>query len=80
MNHQSYFTRALRARDPRYARIFGKLGYRTTDRVEEASIEVAPLDINALRELYEQVMGKKPFNGWAAETLSAKIAEKRAEG
>lgn len=30
MKHQSYLNRALKARDPRYARIFGKLGYEVT--------------------------------------------------
>ena len=30
MKHQSYLNRALKARDPRYARVFGKLGYDVT--------------------------------------------------
>lgn len=76
MKHQGYFTRALKARDPRYARIFGKLGYSTADLVADDAV---PTDINALRDLYEQVVGKKAFNGWDAATLSAKIAEKRAQ-
>lgn len=76
MKHQGYFTRALKARDPRYARIFDKLGYRTTDLVAEE----LPADLDALRDFYEKVVGKRPFNGWSAETLSDKIAEKRAEG
>lgn len=75
MKHQGYFTRALKASDPRYARIFEKLGYRTTDLVAED----APADIDALRDLYEKLLGKRPFNGWSAETLTQKIAEKRAE-
>lgn len=73
MKHRSYFTRALKARDPRYARIFEKLGYRTTDLSADGA-----LDIEKLRDLYEKVVGKRPFNGWDAETLSKKIAEKRA--
>lgn len=77
MKHQAYFTRALKANDRRYARVFEKLGYRTTDLVAS---DDAPMDIHALRDLYEQVVGKKPFNGWDAETLSDKIAEKRAAG
>lgn len=76
MKHQGYFTRAMKARDPRYARIFGKLGYRATDAVAEAG----PPSIDALRDLYEEVVGKRPFNGWDAKTLSEKIAAKRAEG
>jgi hypothetical protein len=75
MKHQEYYTRALQARDPRYARIFDKLGYRTADLVAH---EGAGPDIHELRKLYEELTGKRPFNGWDAPTLSAKIAEKRA--
>lgn len=75
MKHQSYFTRALKSRDPRYARIFGKLGYNTTELVADDA--PAP-DIGQLRDLYAKVVGKRPFNGWDAETLLAKIAAKRA--
>lgn len=32
-------------------------------------------DISALRNEYAKVMGKRPFNGWDAETLKAKMAE-----
>lgn len=28
-----------------------------------------------LRAEYEEVFGKKPFNGWSADTLAAKLAE-----
>lgn len=76
MKHQSYFTRALNARDPRYARVFAKLGYRTADLVADQGVD---LDIHALRDTYEKVVGKRPFNGWSAETLGEKIAKKRAE-
>lgn len=75
MKHQGYLTRAMKARDPRYARIFDKLGYRTADLLAEDS----PPSAEALRDLYEEVVGKRPFNGWDAETLSEKIAVKRAE-
>lgn len=76
MKHQGYFTRAMKARDPRFARIFDKLGYRTTDLVAEGG----PPSIDDLRAEYERVVGKRPFNGWDAEALSEKIAAKRAEG
>jgi len=76
MKHQAYYNRALTSRDPRYARIFEKLGYSTANLVAEGGTT----DIQALRDLYEQALGKKPFNGWDAATLNAKIAEKRAEG
>ncbi len=37
-----------------------------------------PLDeINELRAIYKDRFGKRPFNGWDAETLASKIAEAR---
>ncbi|MGC4252441.1 MAG: hypothetical protein QM605_13525 [Sphingobium sp.] len=75
MKHQSYFSRAMKAKDRRFARIFGKLGYETTQIVAD---DGEP-DIDAIRELYQEVAGKKPYHGWDAETLNRKIAEKRAE-
>ena len=33
-------------------------------------------DLKALRAEYKKVAGKAPFNGWDAETLKAKLAEK----
>jgi hypothetical protein len=78
MKHQGYFTRALRAKDRRYARIFGKLGYDTTALVaDDSAPDQRALDISELRETYLKVVGKRPFNGWDAETLLAKIAEHR---
>lgn len=76
MKHQSYFTRAMKAGDRRYARIFGKLGYDTTQMVAD---DGEP-DIEALRGLYQEIFGKKAYHGWDAATLSAKIAEKKAQG
>lgn len=32
-------------------------------------------DLTELRELYTEIVGKKPFHGWGAETLKAKMAE-----
>ena len=66
-----YHDRALKARDPRFGRIFDKLGYARRDMVPAA----APAeDISNLRETYERVIGKRPFNGWDAATLREKIA------
>jgi hypothetical protein len=78
MKHQSYFTRAMKAKDRRFARVFGKLGYQTADMA--ASDEQVEQDIDALRDTYFEVIGKRAYHGWDAETLIAKIAEKRAEG
>lgn len=74
MKHQGYFTRALKARDPRFARIFSKLGYDTSALISE---DESAINIVNLRDTYEKVVGKRPFMGWDAETLAAKIAEAR---
>lgn len=76
MKHNSYFTRAMAAKDRRYARVFGKMGYETTDLVPE---EPSKDDIANLRETYEKVVGKRPFNGWGATQLAEKIAAARAK-
>lgn len=101
MKHRNYVTRALKARDPRFARILGRLGYDTTQLVSDDSGEPrrakrpqldhdhdgkeggsksAGGDLAAVRAEYTSVTGKRPFNGWDADTLRAKIAEKRAQG
>jgi hypothetical protein len=41
MKSQSYMTRALRARDPRFATILGKLGYERSD-MSAAEPEATP--------------------------------------
>ncbi|HZG65694.1 MAG TPA: hypothetical protein VEZ12_03070 [Herpetosiphonaceae bacterium] len=82
MKSLSYMDRALRARDPRYARILGRLGYGRRDMaaapVQEPA-KPAPAapegDLTALRAEYQRVVGKRPYHGWDAETLKAKIAE-----
>lgn len=99
MKKSSYMTRAMQARDPRYARVLSKLGYERADMV---AADAAPMKKNvrqpskpapqgsapqtagagedraALRKQYQEVIGKKPFAGWDAETLKAKIAEAKA--
>ena len=44
------------------------------ERSEEASAD-QPDAMADLRAEYERVVGKKPFMGWDADTLKAKIAE-----
>lgn len=85
MKSNSYMDRALKARDPRYARILSKLGYERRDMVAApapAPVVVAPGadDMAALRAEYQAVVGKRPFLGWGAETLREKIAAAKAEG
>ncbi len=45
MKHQSYLNRALKSRDPRYARILGKLGYSTTVLTTEVGEPKSPLTV-----------------------------------
>jgi hypothetical protein len=78
MKHQAYFDRALKSRDTRFARIFDKMGYRTTDMVAAEPAPVAEVDIAALRADYQRLFGTKPYMGWDASVLTTKIAEKRA--
>lgn len=80
MNHQSYLNRALKARDPRYRRIFGKLGYDTAHMTADAEPASATVSIADLRTEYQNAFGKKPFAGWDAITLRDKIASKRNDG
>lgn len=72
MKHQSYYNRALRAQDRRFARVFEKMGYSTRDMV---SAEPEVDDLSALRAEYQDVVGKKAFHGWSADELRAKIEE-----
>lgn len=72
MKKNSYMDRAERARDPRFARVLGKLGYERRDMV---ALELLGLnELPALREDYERAHGKRPFMGWDAATLREKIA------
>lgn len=72
MKHQSYYNRALRAQDRRFARVFEKMGYSTRDMV---SAEPEVDDLSPLRAEYQDVVGKKAFHGWSADELRAKIEE-----
>lgn len=75
----SYLTRAMKARDPRFRRIFAKMGYDTKPMAAEEPVAEAPVDELAdLRAEYGEVVGKRPFMGWDAETLREKIAAAKA--
>lgn len=95
MKKSSYMTRAMQARDPRFARVLSRLGYERTDLIAaEPTEKKKPAAVKstsvssgkiakgegraALRKQYQEVIGKKPFAGWDAETLKAKIAEAKA--
>lgn len=85
MKSQSYMTRALKARDPRFARVLGKMGYEGT--VTDAPVKKASKKAEGtkavpkqdertmLRAEYERVVGKRPFVGWDVAELRQKIAD-----
>lgn len=76
----SYLDRAERARDPRFARILGKLGYERRDMVATPSSTGPADDLSAMREEYEAKVGKRPYHGWDTATLREKIAAAKSEG
>nr|WP_278374927.1 hypothetical protein [Brucella anthropi] len=73
MKSSNYMNRALQSRDPRFKEILGKLGYERADIVPHAGEQTD--DLGKLRKEYQEVVGKRAFNGWDAATLKAKIAE-----
>jgi ribosome-binding protein aMBF1 (putative translation factor) len=76
MKKSSYMTRAMKAHDPRYASILSKLGYARADSVSAAEKETVEADgLTELRKMYQELVGKRAFNGWDAETLTQKITE-----
>lgn len=81
MKHSGYFTRALKAADPRFARVFGKMGYNRADLAADDGAATAPVepqqpdDLGALRDQYQDAVGKRPYHGWDAAELRRRIAE-----
>lgn len=71
----SYMDRAMRSADPRFARILGKLGYQRSDMVAKAAAAEAEDELTELRAQYQEVVGKRAYHGWDADTLREKIAE-----
>lgn len=85
MKSQGYMTRALKARDPRFARVLGRLGYegapveapvKKASKKAEGTKAVPKQDERTmLRAEYERVVGKRPFVGWDVAELRHKIAD-----
>ena len=66
----------------RYADILQKLGrgtYLTRDMRAATEPEQEGDELPKLRAQYQEVVGKRPYHGWDADTLREKIAEARAE-
>lgn len=70
-----YMDRALRAKDPRYAKVLRGLGYDRRDLVTQAEPQQDANDLSVLRGEYQDALGKKAYHGWDADTLREKIAE-----
>lgn len=75
MKRNSYMTRAMVHSDKRFARILSKLGYESREVVADAPEPDVIDEMADLRAEYEELAGKRPFMGWDADTLRAKIAE-----
>lgn len=79
MKKSGYMDRAMRAADPRFARILGKLGYQRSD-MTAAKVEEAEADeLDTLRDEYKEAVGKRAYHGWDADELREKIAAAKAE-
>ena len=74
MTKSGYMDRAMRAADPRFARVLGKLGYQRTDMTAAKVEEAEASELDALREEYKDAVGKRAYHGWSAEELREKIA------
>lgn len=73
--HSGYMDRALKAHDPRFARILGKLGYDRRDMVAaETDVDDGEDDLSELRAEYQDVVGKRAYHAWSADELREKIA------
>ena len=75
MKKSTYMDRALKARDPRFARVLEKLGYQRRDMVAEPQEAETDDELSELRAQYQSVFDKRPYHGWDADTLREKIAE-----
>ena len=79
--NSGYMDRALRANDPRFARVLSKLGYERRDmQASEAPPVATPKhdEITLLRAEYDRLYRKRPFMGWDEAKLREKIAEAKA--
>lgn len=71
-----YMDRALQSRDPRFAKILGKLGYNRRDMRAEESDDppISPEEeLKILRAKYKEVFGRNAYYGWDIEALKTKL-------
>lgn len=70
--------RMMSRRDANILQKLGRGTYMTRDMRAHQVVEPVNTDddaLTALRAQYQDVVGKRPFHGWDAETLREKIAE-----
>lgn len=70
--------RMMSRRDASILQKLGRGTYMTRDMRAQPVVEPVNTEDDALTELraqYQDVVGKRPFHGWDAETLRQKIAE-----
>ena len=79
MKKSGYMDRAMRAADPRFARILGKMGYQRTDMTAAKVEEAEASEMDALRAEYKDAVGNRAYHGWSADELREKIAEAKSE-
>jgi hypothetical protein len=79
----TYATRRLRAGDTFTARTAADarvlIAVGRARHVNEPQSVGAERGIDALRDEYQEVVGKKPYHGWDADTLAKKIADAKAD-
>lgn len=63
------------ARDARLLVAIGKARYATENATAAEALPPVADDLPALRQTYQTKTGRRPFMGWDAATLRAKIAE-----
>lgn len=71
--------RMMSRRDAEILQKLGRGSYMTRDMRAQPVVEPGDDALTALRAQYQDVVGKRPFHGWDAETLRQKIAEARSD-
>lgn len=78
----SYADKALRSRDPRFARVLGQIGYLRRDMRAIGSTSNSPIPENGagegleeLRAAYQAIKGRAPGASWGADRLRRLIDE-----
>ncbi|MGY3607660.1 MULTISPECIES: hypothetical protein [unclassified Bradyrhizobium] len=76
MKSSTYMTRALRARDPRYALALRKLGYSSATEKPSSPEPVRQVDdaeLDQLRAEYLKQKGEEPDKRWGATRLKREL-------